>query len=85
VPTPKRWTRAFVVHSDRHLAFLAFALGAFVLPAQAQTQKPLEFNGMVFEPPPAQAYQGQAYEAPQATPRSAAHARKQHHSQSTSH
>jgi hypothetical protein len=69
----------------KRLAILAVALGAFGLPAQAQTQKPIEFNGMVFDPPPVQSYQGQAYDASQATPKPAAHARKHHHSQSASH
>jgi hypothetical protein len=37
----------------KRLAILAFVLGAFVAPAQAQTQKPLEFNGMIFDSPSA--------------------------------
>jgi hypothetical protein len=70
----------------KRLAILAVALGAFALPAQGQTQKPLEFNGNIFDPPPAQSYQGQAYDASQATPKPASHhVRKHHHSQSTSH
>ena len=36
------------------LAILTFCLGVFVAPFQAHAQKPVEFNGMVFDPPPAQ-------------------------------
>jgi hypothetical protein len=66
----------------KRLALLALALGAFVVPAQAQQNpKPVEFNGMVFDSPPAQGYSAQAYEAPQVTPRSTAPAHvKKHHS-----
>jgi hypothetical protein len=40
----------------------------------------VEFNGMVFDAPAAQGYSAQAYEAPQATPRSTAPAHvKKHH------
>jgi hypothetical protein len=71
----------------KRLALLALALGAFVVPAQAQQNpKPVEFNGMVFDSPPAQGYSAQAYEAPQATPRSAApaHVKKHHQAHSAS-
>ncbi len=66
----------------KRLALLALALGAFVVPAQAQRNpKPVEFNGMVFDSPPTQGYSAQAYEAPQVTPRSTAPAHvKKHHS-----
>jgi hypothetical protein len=66
----------------KRLALLALALGAFVVPAQAQQNpKPVEFNGMVFDSPPTQGYSAQAYEAPQVTPRSTAPAHvKKHHS-----
>ena len=70
----------------KRLALLALALGAFVVPAhaQTQTQKPVEFNGMVFDQPPSQGYAAQAYEGPQATPRSTAptHVRRHHQAHS---
>jgi hypothetical protein len=47
----------------KHLAILAFTLGMIAAPLQAHAQKPVEFNGMVFDPPPTQGY---GYEAPQA-------------------
>jgi hypothetical protein len=72
----------------KRLALLALALGAFVVPAQAQNQnqKPVEFNGMVFDAPAAQGYSAQAYEAPQATSRSTApaHVKKHHQAHSAS-
>jgi hypothetical protein len=70
----------------KRLALLALALGAFVVPAQAQNPKPVEFNGMVFDSPPTQGYAAQAYEAPQATPRSTApaHVKKHHQAHSAS-
>ena len=71
----------------KRIALLALALGAFVVPAQAQQNpKPVEFNGMVFDQPPAQGYSAQAYEAPQATPRSTApaHVKKHHQAHSAS-
>jgi hypothetical protein len=70
----------------KRIALLALALGAFVAPAQAQNSKPVEFNGMVFDPPPAQGSSAQAYEAPLATPRSSApaHVRKHHQAHSVS-
>jgi hypothetical protein len=39
----------------KRLAILTFFLGVVVAPFQAQAQKPVEFNGMVFDPPPAKA------------------------------
>ena len=71
----------------KRLALLALALGAFVVPAQAQQNpKPVEFNGMVFDQPPTQGYAAQAYEASQATPRSTApaHVKKHHQAHSAS-
>jgi hypothetical protein len=70
----------------KRIALLALAFGAFVVPAQAQNSKPVEFNGMVFDPPAAQGYSAQAYEAPQVTPRSSAptHVRKHHQAHSAS-
>ena len=35
----------------KRLAILTFALGVIVAPFQAHAQKPVEFNGMVFDPP----------------------------------
>jgi hypothetical protein len=67
----------------KRLAILAFVLGAFVAPAQAQTQKPLEFNGMIFDSPSAaSSYAAPNYVAPRATTtkRHATHVRKHHYS-----
>jgi hypothetical protein len=69
----------------KHLAILTVALGALVTPVQAQNQKPVEFNGMVFDAPPAP-----GYEAPSATTtrpktthvRKVTHVRKHHRSPS---
>jgi hypothetical protein len=47
----------------KRLAILTFYVGVLVAPFQAHAQKPVEFNGMVFDPPPAQGY-SQGYEAP---------------------
>ena len=67
----------------KHLAILTFALGMIVAPLQAHAQKPVEFNGMVFDPPPTQGY---GYEAPQeptaaptTTTRSKTSNRQHHH------
>jgi hypothetical protein len=70
----------------KRLALLALALGAFVVPAQAQNQKPVEFNGMVFDQPPTQGYSAQAYDPSQAAPRSSAptHVKKHHQAHSAS-
>ena len=35
----------------KRLAILAFSLGVMVAPFQAHAQKPVEFNGMVFDAP----------------------------------
>ena len=48
----------------KHLAIATFILGIFVTAAHAQAQKPVIFNGMVFDSPPTQ-----GGEAPQATPK----------------
>ena len=40
----------------KHLAILTFTLGMIAAPLQAHAQKPVEFNGMVFDPPPTQGY-----------------------------
>ena len=63
----------------KHLAILTFTLGMIAAPLQAHAQKPVEFNGMVFDPPPTQ---GDGYEAPQApttTTRSKTSNRQHHH------
>jgi hypothetical protein len=70
----------------KRLAILTFSLGMVVAPfqAQAQAQKPVEFNGMVFDSPPAQGYQSsQGYEAAQPTTttrhRTSTHHQSRHH------
>jgi hypothetical protein len=68
----------------KRLAILTFALGVIVAPFQAHAQKPVEFNGMVFDPPPAQGYEAPTAPAPSATKsRTSTHQRhQQHHSHS---
>jgi hypothetical protein len=68
----------------KRLAILTFALGVIVAPFQAHAQKPVEFNGMVFDPPPAQGYEAPKAPAPSATKsRTSTHQRhQQHHSHS---
>jgi hypothetical protein len=63
----------------KRLAILPFVLGVLATPVQAQTAKPVEFNGMVFDSPPAT-----TSEAPTTTarPKAAAHHARKHH---TSH
>ena len=65
----------------KRLAILTFALGVSVAPFQAHAQKPVEFNGMVFDPPPAQGYEAPTTApAPSATKsRTSTHQRHQHH------
>jgi hypothetical protein len=64
----------------KRLAILPFVLGALATPVQAQTQKPVEFNGMVFDAPPAT-----TSEAPATTTRpKAVHHTKKHHSSHSS-
>jgi hypothetical protein len=46
----------------KSLAIVTFILGIFVTAAHADAQKPVIFNGMVFDAPPAQ-----GWETPQAT------------------
>jgi hypothetical protein len=43
----------------KHLAIATFILGIFVTAAHAEAQKPVIFNGMVFDAPPAQGWEGQ--------------------------
>ena len=58
------------------LAIATFILGIFVTPLYAQAQKPVEFNGMVFDAPSTP-----GSEAPQATakPKPSHHAKKHTH------
>jgi len=65
----------------KRLAILPFVLGVLATPVQAQTAKPVEFNGMVFDSPPAT-----TSEAPTTTtrPKAAHHARRHHTSHSSS-
>jgi hypothetical protein len=65
----------------KRLAILPFVLGVLVTPVQAQTAKPVEFNGMVFDSPPAV-----TSEAPTPTtrPKAVHHAKKHHTSHSSS-
>jgi hypothetical protein len=65
----------------KRLAILTFALGVIVAPFQAHAQKPVEFNGMVFDPPPAQSYEAPKAPAPAAT-KSRTSTHQQHHSHS---
>jgi hypothetical protein len=58
----------------KRLAILSFVLGVCVTPALAQDQKPVTFNGMVFDAPPPQ-----GAEAPKATTKpKASHQVKKH-------
>lgn len=43
----------------KHLAIATFILGIFVTAAHAQAQQPVIFNGMVFDAPPTQGWEGQ--------------------------
>jgi hypothetical protein len=63
----------------KRLAILPFVLGLLATPVHAQTQKPVEFNGMVFDSPPPP-----ASEAPTTTthPKAVHHVKKHH---TTSH
>ena len=67
----------------KHLAILTFTLGMIAAPLQAHAQKPMEFNGMVFDPPPTQGYGYEAPQAPTAAPtttiRSKTSNRQHHH------
>ena len=62
------------------LAIATFILGIFVAPPYAQAQKPVEFNGMVFNSP-----QTPGSEAPQATakPKTSHHVKKRMHHKSS--
>ena len=43
----------------KHLALATFILGILVTAANAQAYKAVTFNGMVFDAPPAQGWEGQ--------------------------
>jgi len=43
----------------KHLAIATFILGIFVTAAHAEDQKAVIFNGMVFDSPPTQGWEGQ--------------------------
>jgi hypothetical protein len=61
----------------KQLALATFILGIFVTAVHAEAQKPVIFNGMVFDAPPAQ-----GWEAQQAAPK----AKTSHHAKKrTSH
>jgi hypothetical protein len=68
-------------NSMKRLAILPFVIGVLATPVQAQTAKPVEFNGMVFDSPPAP-----TSPAPTTTtrPRAAHHTKKHHSSHSSS-
>ena len=62
----------------KRLAILTFSLGVMVAPFQAHAQKPVEFNGMVFDSPPAQGYEAPKAQAPVTTTKSRTSAHQQH-------
>jgi hypothetical protein len=66
------------------LAILTFSLGVIVAPFQAHAQKPVEFNGMVFDPPPAQGYEAPKPPSPTAT-KSKTSTHQQHHHNHSNH
>jgi hypothetical protein len=67
----------------KRLAILIFSLGVLVAPFQAHAQKSVEFNGMVFDPPPTQGYEAPKAQAPTATTttksRTSTHQQHHHH------
>src|SRR5262245_39641774 len=65
----------------KRLAILPFVVGLLATPVQAQTAKPVEFNGMVFDSPAAP-----TSEAPTTTtrPKAVRHTKKHHSSHSSS-
>ena len=64
------------------LTFILGILGIFVTPVHAQAQKPVSFNGMIFDSPPATGLE--APSAP-AKPRASHHVkRRTHHKPSAS-
>ena len=62
----------------KRLAILTFSLGVMVAPFQAHAQKPVEFNGMVFDSPPAPGYEAPKAQAPVTTTNSGTSAHQQH-------
>ena len=66
----------------KRLAILTFILGIFVTPVHAQAQKPVSFNGMIFDSPPATGLE--APSAP-AKPKASQHVKRRiHHKPSAS-
>ena len=62
----------------KRLAILTFSLGVMVAPFQAHAQKPVEFNGMVFDSAPAQGYEAAKAQAPVTPTKSRTSAHQQH-------
>jgi len=62
----------------KRLAVLAFSLGVMVAPFQAHAQKPVEFNGMVFDTPPVPGYEAPKPQAPTKA-RTTTHQQYHHH------
>ena len=62
----------------KRLAILTFSLGVMVAPFQAHAQKPVEFNGMVFDSQPVQGYEAPKAQAPVTTTHSGTSAHQQH-------
>ena len=62
----------------KRLAILAFSLGVMVAPFQAHAQKPVEFNGMVFDTPPVPGYEAPKTQAPTKA-RTTTHQQHHHH------
>jgi hypothetical protein len=62
----------------KRLAILAFSLGVMVAPFQAHAQKPVEFNGMVFDAPPVSGYEAPKAQAPTKA-RTTTHQQHHHH------
>ncbi len=64
----------------KRLAILTFSLGVMVAPFQAHAQKPVEFNGMVFDSAPVQGYEAPKAQAqaPVTTTKSRTSAHQQH-------
>jgi hypothetical protein len=63
----------------KRLAILTFSIGVMVAPFQAHAQKPVEFNGMVFDSPPAQSYEAPKAQAPVTTTKSRTSTHQVHH------
>ena len=63
----------------KRLAILTFSIGVMVAPFQAHAQKPVEFNGMVFDSPPAQSYEAPKAQAAETTTKSRTSTHQVHH------